>query len=191
VRKTVVTEFITLDGVVQDPGGAEGFERGGWAFQFERGPEGDKFKLDEIMQADASLLGRVTYQGFAAAWPSRTGEYADKLNGMPKYVVSTTLSQNDLKWNNSNLIKGEVGPQVAKLKQQPGGDILLAGSIRVVRTLLEHDLVDELRLMVYPVVLGRGKRLFEDGGKTTALRLVETKPVGGGIVILTYRPTEK
>jgi len=133
----------------------------------------------------------VTYQGFAAAWPSRTGEYADKLNGMPKYVVSTTLSQSDLTWDNSILIQGDVAREMSKLKQQPGGDILLAGSIRLVQTLLEHDLVDELRLMVYPIVLGCGRRLFEDGSKMTAMRLVESKPVGGGIVILRYVQAEE
>jgi dihydrofolate reductase len=186
-----VTEFVTLDGVMEDPGGAEGFERGGWAFQFDRGPEGDKFKLDEIMEADASLLGRVTYQGFAQAWPSRTGEFADKMNGMPKYVVSTTLNKEDLTWQNSTVIKGDVAGEVSKLKQGPGGDILVAGSAQLVQTLLEHDLVDELRLMDYPIVLGSGKRLFADEGKKLALRLVEAKPVGDGVLILVYRPGEK
>jgi dihydrofolate reductase len=191
MRRIIVTEFVTLDGVMEDPGGAEGFDRGGWAFQFDRGPEGDKFKLDEIMEADASLLGRVTYQGFAEAWPSRTGEFADKMNGMLKYVVSTTLDQDDLEWNNSILIKGDVVGEVLKLKQQPGGDILVAGSAQLVQTLLEHDLGDELRLMVYPIVLGTGKRLFADDGKALALRLVEARPVGEGVLILVYRPGEK
>jgi dihydrofolate reductase len=190
VRRIVVTEFVTVDGVMEDPGGAEKFERGGWAFQFDRGPEGDKFKLDEIMEADASLLGRVTYQGFAEAWPSRTGEFADKMNGMKKYVVSTTLNEDDLTWDNSTLIKGDVAAQVSRLKRQPGGDILVAGSRRLVQTLLEHDLVDEVRLMVFPVVLGCGKRLFGDDSKMQALRLVEARPVGSGVLILVYRPTE-
>jgi dihydrofolate reductase len=191
MRRIVVTEFMTLDGVMEDPGGAEGFERGGWAFQFDRGPEGDKFKLDEVMEADASLLGRVTYQGFAQAWPSRTGEFADKMNGMLKYVVSTTLNKEDLTWQNSTVIKGDVAGEVSKLKQGPGGDILVAGSAQLVQTLLEHDLVDELRLMVYPIVLGTGKRLFAGGGKKLALRLVEAKPVGDGVLILVYRPAGK
>jgi dihydrofolate reductase len=187
MRRIIVTEFVTLDGVMEDPGGAEGFERGGWAFQFNRGPEGDQFKFDETMQADANLLGRVTYQGFAEAWPSRTGDFADKMNSMPKYVVSTTLDENELTWNNSTLIKGDVAQQVSALKQQPGGDILVAGSAQLVQTLLAHDLVDELRLMVFPVVLGGGRRLFADSGKSFALQLVEAKPVGDGVLILIYR----
>jgi dihydrofolate reductase len=178
MRKIIVSEFVTLDGVMEDPGGSEGFERGGWAFQFERGPEGDKFKLDELFASDALLLGRVTYQGFAAAWPSRKDEagFADRMNNLPKYVVSTTLEQAE--WNNSRLIKGNVVEEVSKLKAMPGGDILVAGSGQLVRALMEHDLVDEYRLMVFPVILGSGKRLFEDASKTSSLRLVEAKPVG-------------
>src|SRR5919201_1018450 len=160
MAKVVVSEFVTLDGVAEDPGGAEGFERGGWAFRFDRGPEGDKFKLDETLASDAVLLGRVTYEGFAEAWPSRTGEFADKLNGMPKYVVSTTLEEPG--WNNSTLINDDVAEEVSKLKQQPGGDLVVHGSATLVRTLMQHDLVDEYRLMVFPIVLGTGKRLFSD-----------------------------
>jgi dihydrofolate reductase len=191
MRKIIVSEFVTLDGVMEDPGGSEGFERGGWAFQFERGPEGDKFKLDELFASDALLLGRVTYQGFAAAWPSRKDEagFADRMNNLPKYVVSTTLEQAE--WNNSRLIKGNVVEEVSKLKAMPGGDILVAGSGQLVRALMEHDLVDEYRLMVFPVILGSGKRLFEDASKTSALRLVEVKPVGSGVLILIYRPANK
>lgn len=191
MRKIIVSEFVTLDGVMEDPGGSEGFERGGWAFQFERGPEGDKFKLDELFASDALLLGRVTYQGFAAAWPSRKDEagFADRMNNLPKYVVSTTLEQAE--WNNSRLIKGNVVEEVSKLKAMPGGDILVAGSGQLVRALMEHDLVDEYRLMVFPVILGSGKRLFEDASKTSALRLVEAKPVGSGVLILIYRPANK
>jgi dihydrofolate reductase len=176
--KLVVSEFVTLDGVMEDPGGAEGFERGGWAFQFDRGPEGDKFKLDELMEADALLLGRKTYEGFAAAWPDRTDEagFADKMNTMPKYVVSTTLT--DPEWQNSTVIGENVAEEIAKLKQQSGGDILVAGSAQLVQTLLEHDLVDEWRLMVFPVALGAGKRLFKDGAEKTPLRLVEAKQTG-------------
>jgi dihydrofolate reductase len=185
MSRIVVTEFVTLDGVMEDPGGAEGFERGGWAFQFDRGPEGDKFKLDEVMAAEALLLGRVTYEGFAAAWPSRTGEFADKFNTMPKYVVSTTLEHPD--WSNSTVIGGDVANEVARLREQPGGDVLVNGSARLVATLMEHDLVDEYRLMVFPVVLGRGKRLFADGAPRKPLELVETKPAGA-VVILTLRP---
>src|ERR671936_1308991 len=139
--KIVVSQFVTLDGVIEDPGGAEGFERGGWAFRFERGPEGDKFKLDEVMAADALLLGRVTYQGFAEAWPSRSGEFADKFNGMPKYVASTTLQ--DPAWNNSTVIDGDVAQAVSGLKQEIDGDILVNGSVQLVQTLMDDDLVDE------------------------------------------------
>lgn len=191
MRKIVVTEFVTLDGVMEDPGGAEKSKHGGWAFQFNRGPEGDKFKFDELLASDALLLGRVTYQGFAAAWPSIKDEsgFADRMNGISKYVVSTTLQQAG--WNNSHLIKSQVVEQVSKLKTMPGQDILVAGSGQLVRTLMQHDLVDEYRLMVYPVILGGGKRLFQDGSDTRALRLVEAKPVGSGILTLVYRPERK
>ncbi|TMM01331.1 MAG: dihydrofolate reductase [Actinobacteria bacterium] len=187
--KLVVSEFITLDGVIDDPGGAEEFDRGGWAFQFERGAEGDKFKLDETLGAEALLLGRVTYEGFAAAWPSRTDEvgFADKMNTMPKYVVSSTLQ--DLTWDNSTRIDGDVAEEVAKLKEQVAGEILVAGSATLVRTLIETDLVDELRLMVFPTVLGGGKRLFGDSASAKAFRLIESRAVGdAGVVILRYEP---
>jgi dihydrofolate reductase len=185
----VVSQFVTVDGVFEDPGGSEGLERGGWAFQFERGPEGDQFKLDEVMASEALLLGRITYEGFAAAWPSRTGEFADKFNGMPKYVVSTTLESAE--WNNSTVISRDVAGEVARLKEEGEGDILVNGSARLVTELMEHDLVDEYRLMVFPVVLGSGKRLFGDAPAASALRLVEARPVGpDGVVILTYRPAE-
>ena len=187
MRQLIVSQFVTLDGVMEDPGGSEGLERGGWAFQFDRGPEGHKFKLDEVLGSDALLLGRVTYEGFAEAWPSRTGEFADKFNSMPKFVVSATLEEAG--WNNSTVITGDVAEEVSRLKEQPGGDILVNGSRQLVHALMEHDLVDEYRLMVFPVVLGGGKRLFGHGGKTTALRLVDAQPVGPeGVVILTYRP---
>jgi dihydrofolate reductase len=170
MRRIVVSEFVTLDGVMEDPGGAEGFDRGGWAFQFERGPDGDKFKLDEVLDADALLLGRKTYEGFAKAWPTVTDEvgFAEKMNSMPKYVVSSTLESPD--WNNSTVINGDVAEEVAKLD----GNILVAGSAQLVQTLMDHDLVDEYRLMIYPVLLGSGKRLFRDGVDTTALQIVET-----------------
>ena len=174
--KVVVSQFVSVDGIIEDPGGSEGWDRGGWAFQFERGPDGDKFKLDEVMESEALLLGRVTYQGFAEAWPSRSGEFADKFNNMPKYVVSTTLDEPE--WNNSTVIKGDVAEAVAKLKEQPGGDILVNGSAQLVEALVEHDLVDEYRLMVFPVVLGGGKRLFDETSKAVALKLVESKPAG-------------
>jgi dihydrofolate reductase len=188
--KVVVTEFVSLDGVMEDPGGAESFEHGGWTFKFEQGADGAQFKLDETLAADALLLGRVTYEEFAAAWPSMPADeagFADKMNGMPKYVVSTTLDKAE--WNNSTVIRDDVADEVSGLKQRLGGDILVAGSRKLIQTLMEHDLVDEYRLMVFPIVLGSGKRLFEQGSKTTTLRLVETKPVGpDGVVILTYEP---
>ena len=185
MAKLVVTEFVTLDGVIEDPGGAEGLDRGGWAFQFERGPEGDQFKLDETLASSALLLGRVTYEGFAAAWPSREGEFADKFNTMPKYVVSSTLV--DPEWNNSHVLRGDVEDEVANLKQAEDGDVVVHGSARLVQALVDAGLVDELRLMVFPVVLGAGKRLFRDGQERSAFRLVDTKPAGD-VVILTFAP---
>jgi dihydrofolate reductase len=185
MSKVVVSQFVTVDGVIEDPGGSENFERGGWAFQFDRGDEGDKFKLDEVMASDALLLGRVTYEGFAEAWPSRSGEFADKFNNMPKYVVSTTLE--DPEWNNSTVIKSDVAEEVSKLKQEPGGDILVNGSATLMRELVEHDLVDEYRLMVFPVVLGSGKRLFPEGIGSSSLRLVDAKPMAD-VLTLTYEP---
>ncbi len=189
MSKIVVSQFVTLDGVFEDPGGSESHEHGGWALQIERGPEGDTFKLDEVMSSDALLLGRVTYEGFAAAWPSREGEFADKFNTMPKYVVSTTLGEPT--WNNTTVIADDVAGEVAKLKAQEGGNILVNGSGQLVKTLMDHDLVDEYRLMVFPVVLGSGRRAFADGVGMKKLRLVEATPVGPeGVVILIYRPAE-
>ena len=183
--KVVVSQFISVDGVVEDPGGSEDFERGGWAFKFDRGAEGDKFKLDEVMASEALLLGRVTYEGFAAAWPSRGGEFADKFNNMPKYVASTTLK--DPEWNNSTVLDGDVAEAVAKLKQEIEGDILVNGSVQLVHTLIEHGLVDELRLMVFPTVLGAGKRLFGETSAAAGLRLVESKPAGETLIMI-YQP---
>jgi dihydrofolate reductase len=182
--RVVVTEFVTLDGVVEDPGGSEGTPHGGWAFRFERGPEGDKFKFDELMAADALLLGRVTYAGFAAAWPSITDEqgFAAKMNSMRKYVVSRSLEKAE--WNNSTILRGNVVDEISKLKQQPGGDLLVAGSAQLVHTLAEHNLVDEYRLMIYPVVLGGGKRLFGEGLPMTGFSIVESQPAGA---VLTLR----
>jgi dihydrofolate reductase len=184
--KIVVTEFVSLDGVVEDPGGAENFRHGGWTFEINRGDEGDKFKLDEAFSAEALLLGRVTYEGFAEAWPSREGEFADKFNTMPKYVVSSTLEEPE--WSNSTVLKGDVAEEVAKLKEAHDGDVLVHGSAQLVQALVEHDLVDELRLMVFPVVLGSGKRLFGDTSDKKRLRLVDSKTVGDGVAILTYQP---
>ena len=184
--RIVVTEFVSLDGVVEDPGGAEDFKYGGWSFEVSRGDEGDKFKLDETLSSEALLLGRVTYEGFAKAWPSREGEFADKFNTMPKYVVSSTLEEPE--WGNSTVLKGDVAEEVAKLKQEQDGEIVVHGSPRLVQTLFEHDLVDELRLMVFPVVLGTGKRLFGETSDKKPLRLVDSKVVGDGVVILIFRP---
>ncbi len=188
--RVVVTEFVTLDGVFEDPGGAGEFEHGGWSFKFNRGEEGDKFKFDELMAADAQLLGRVTYEGFAKAWPSMSaGEFGERMNGMPKYVVSRTLAPADATWNNSKVIGEDVAGQVAGLKEQLQGDILVAGSANLVRTLAKHDLVDEYRLMVFPVVLGSGRRLFEEGTPHAVLKLVDSTTIGpDGVLILTYQP---
>jgi len=184
--KIVVTEFMSLDGVVEDPGGAEDFRHGGWSFEFSRGDEGDKFKLDEALRSDALLLGRVTYEGFADAWPSREGEFADKFNDMPKYVVSTTLT--DPAWNNSTVVDGEVAAAVARVKDEVDGDIVVHGSASLVQALIENDLVDELRLMVFPVVLGTGKRLFGDTSDKKPWRLVDSRVVGDGVSIVIYQP---
>jgi dihydrofolate reductase len=186
--KIVVSQFVSVDGVIEDPGGAEGFERGGWAFKYERGPEGDQFKMDEVMSAEALLLGRVTYEGFAAAWPSREGEFADKFNHMPKYVVSTTLESPD--WNNSTVISGDVAEKVREVRDQHDGDILVNGSAQLVRALADADLVDEYRLMVFPTILGKGKRLIDgDTEGTAGLKLTRTQQVGpDGVAILIYEP---
>jgi dihydrofolate reductase len=185
--RIVVTEFVSVDGVIDDPGGSEDFDRGGWAFQFDRGEDGDRFKLDELLEAEVHLLGRVTYEGFAAAWPSRGGEFADKMNGMPKYVVSTTIQEPE--WTNSTVISGDAAAEVAKLRDEHDGVILVAGSAQLVQTLVENDLVDEYRLMVFPLVIGAGKRLFGETSRATPLRLTDSKTVGpDGVSILTYEP---
>lgn len=183
--KLVVTEFVSVDGVFEDPGGAEGYEHGGWTFEYDRGEDGDRFKLDELMDAEVQLLGRVTYEGFAEAWPSREGEFADKLNNDPKYVVSTSLR--DPAWQNTTVISANVVDRIAKLKAETPGTILVAGSGTLVSALLDADLVDELRLMVFPTILGRGRRLFPDGIGRLKLKLAEAKPVGSdGVQIQVY-----
>jgi dihydrofolate reductase len=183
--KIVVTEFVSLDGVMEDPGGAEDYEHGGWTFEIDRG-EGNQFKLDETMATEALLLGRRTYDGFAAAWPSRDGEFADRFNSMPKYVVSSTLK--DPEWTNTTVLSGDVVEEVSKLKQEREGEIVVHGSAQLVQTLLQNDLVDELRLMVFPVVLGSGKRLFADTSGKKRLALAESRTVGDGVSIVIYRP---
>jgi dihydrofolate reductase len=185
--KVVVTEFITLDGVIEDPGGAEKdrFDGGGWAFAFDRGAEGDTFKFEELMGADAQLLGRVTYEGFAKAWPAMegTGEFGVRFNAMPKYVVSSTLERAD--WTNSTIIGSDLEREVAALRERYDGDILVAGSAQLVQGLTDLGLVDEYRLMVFPTVLGRGKRLFRDGNAVERLRLTDVRRAGE-CAILTF-----
>jgi dihydrofolate reductase len=184
--KIVVTEFVSLDGVMEAPGGGENYKHGGWTFEIDRGEEGDKFKFDEVMEAEAQLLGRVTYEGFAAAWPNYKDDvgFADKMNTMPKYVFSSTLKSAD--WNNSTIISGNLAEEMQKLKGEVEGVILVAGSAQLVQGLIEHDLVDELRLMVFPLVLGSGKRVFGETADKKRLRLTDSKIVGDGIAILTY-----
>lgn len=189
MARLVVTEFVSIDGVFEDPGGAEGYEHGGWTFEYDRGEDGNKFKLDELMEAESQLLGRVTYEGFADAWPSRSGPFADKLNNDPKYVVSTTLKEP--RWQNTTVISDNVVEEIAKLKEQTEGDILVAGSGTLVGALLGADLVDELRLMVFPTVLGRGRRLFPEGIDRLKLKLAESRQVGpDGVQIQVYRRAE-
>jgi dihydrofolate reductase len=186
--KIVVTEFVSLDGVMEAPGGGEDYKHGGWTFEISRGEEGDKFKFDEVVEAEAQLLGRRTYEGFAAAWPSMTDDvgFAGKFNSMPKYVFSNTLEQAD--WTSSTILSGDFATEIAALKQRVDGVILVAGSAQLVQGLVEHDLLDELRLMVFPVLLGTGKRVFGDHAKKKPLRLVSSKTVGDGIALLTYEP---
>ncbi len=182
--KLVVTEFVSLDGVMESPGG-EDFKYPGWSFEFDRGEDGDKFKLDETLETEVLLLGRRTYESFAGAWPKREGEFADKFNTMPKYVVSSTLE--DPEWNNTTVLKGDVVDEATKLKEQIDGIVQTPGSLRLVHTLLEHDLVDELHLMVFPVILGTGRRLFGATHEKTDWRLMEAKPVGpDGVLVLIY-----
>ena len=218
MRKVIASEFVTLDGVMQGPGGVEedrrgNFERGGWSFQFWNEETG-KYKDEELFAAGALLLGRVTYEIFAGAWPTLTDEdqvrmvkeaggevgeiqsemgegnpFSDRMNNLPKYVVSTTLR--NVTWNNSTLIKRNLAEEIARLKQQPGQDILVYGSGGLLQSLIQYDLIDEYRLMVFPIVLGSGKRLFKDGLDTKVLRLVEAKPFRTGVVVLTYQPDRK
>jgi len=187
--RIVVTEFVSLDGVFEDPGGAENYEHGGWTFEYDRGDDGNKFKLDELMDADVQLLGRVTYEGFAAAWPSREGPFADKLNNDPKYVVSNTLT--DPQWQNTTVVSGDVVGGLKQLRDETEGSILVSGSGTLVNTLLENDLVDELRLMVFPTILGRGKRVFPDGIDRLKFTLSEARTVGpDGVQVQVYEKAD-
>ncbi len=183
--KLVVTEFVSIDGVFEDPGGAETYEHGGWTFEYNRGEDGDKFKIDELMEADVQLLGRRTYEGFAAAWPTVEGPFADKINNGRKYVVSSTLT--DPEWQNTTVISGDPVEGVSKLKDATDGTILVAGSGMLVGALLAADLVDELRLMVFPTILGRGKRLFPQSVDRLKLKLAESRTVGpDGVQVQVY-----
>jgi dihydrofolate reductase len=183
--KIVVTEFVSLDGVFEDPGGAEGTKHGGWTFAINRGAEGDQFKMDELREAEVQLLGRVTYDGFAAAWPKMDGDdFGQKMNAMPKYVVSKTLESAD--WNNSTILSGDLAEDVGALRSETDGVILIAGSGQLVQGLLAHGLVDELRLMVFPVLLGSGRRLFGETEEKLPLTLAASQTGGDGIAVLTY-----
>jgi dihydrofolate reductase len=189
--KIIFSENVTLDGVIEDPAGAEGFKHGGWVGRIgDRGrEEAAKVLLDESLGTEAMLLGRRTYEFLAARWPSRTGALADRLNGKPKYVVSSTLQAPA--WNNTTVLKGDVVSEASRLKQQVTGDIIVAGSFQLLHPLLQHDLIDELRLMIYPVVLGIGKRLFSETGDKKPMRLLGNKTVAGDLVLLTYEPIRK
>lgn len=180
MRKVIVSEFVSLDGVMENPA---------WTFQFGS-EEQEKYKYDELFACDALLLGRVTYQGFAAAWPTMqgTGDYGERMNSMPKYVASRTLTQ--MEWN-ASLIKGDLAEEVSRLKQQPGQDILVFGSCELVYTLTDLDLIDEYRLMVFPIILGSGKRIFREGGQQKKLKLIEAKPFASGVVVLSYEPAAR
>jgi dihydrofolate reductase len=189
--KLVVTEFVSLDGIIEDPGGSEGTAHGGWSFR-SPAPEGQQFKFEELLASDVQLFGRVTYEGFAAAWPAMeeaTGEFGKRMNSMPKVVVSTTLTE--AAWNNTTIISSDVAVEVARLKGQYDGDVLVSASATLVDTLREHDLVDEYHLMVHPVVLGSGKRLFKEGAAGTNLELADFRAVGPDVLLLTYRPATK
>jgi dihydrofolate reductase len=186
--RIVVTEFMSLDGVMEAPGGEPGFKYPGWTFEFDRGDDGNEFKLDETMRADALLLGRRTYESFAGAWPQREGEFAEKLNAVPKFVVSTTLE--DPEWNNTTVLGGgDATGEVRRLKQDFDGELQVPGSHRLVQALIESDLVDQINLMVFPVILGTGKRVFEETPERRNLRLTESKVVGEGVAVLIYERT--
>ena len=190
MRKIIVSEYVTLDGVIEDPGGGDKSKYGGWSCQFWN-EQAMKFKYDELFACDALLLGRVTYDGFAKAWPAMkdTGDFGERMNDIPKFVVSTTLKA--AKWNNSTIINNNIAVEIKKLEEQPGKDILVAGSAELVHMLMQHDLVDELRLIIHPIVVGGGKRLFGEGIDRKILRLVDTKSFSSGIVVLTYQLDNK
>jgi dihydrofolate reductase len=185
MARIVASEFMSLDGVIEDPGGSEDFKYGGWSFEISSGDDGMQFKVDETMGSDAMLLGRTTYEGFAEAWPGRDGDFADRFNAMPKYVVSSTLR--DPEWTNTTVVGGDLRAAVARVNEEHDGDVVVHGSAQLVRGLIAGDLLDELRLMVYPVVLGAGKRLFGATDDKKPLRLAESRVVGDGVTILVYQ----
>jgi dihydrofolate reductase len=182
--RIVATEFISLDGVIEDPGGAEGFAHAGWSFKFDRGEDGHRFKFDEVIASKAMLLGRRTYEAFAQSWPEREGEFADRFNALPKYVVSSTLT--DPSWDGTTVLGDDAPAAARKLKAEVDGDVYIHGSAQLVQDLLEHDELDELRLMTFPVVLGQGKRLFGETSDMKPMRLKECKAVGEGVTITVY-----
>jgi dihydrofolate reductase len=186
MARIIVSEFVSLDGVMEAPGGDDGFVRGPWSFQFSRGEEGDKFKVDETMNADALFLGRRTYEGFADAWPSRDGEFADKFNSMRKYVLSTMLTNPT--WTNTTVLDGDIEKAVAQIHEAESGNVVVHGSAQLVQGLVQNDLADELRLMVFPVVLGTGKRLFADTDEMKTMKLTSSQVVGDGVTIMIYEP---
>jgi dihydrofolate reductase len=186
MSRLIVSEFMTLDGVMEAPGGEPTHPHSGWVFDYS-GPEQETYKLDEVLEAESLLLGRVTYEGFSAAWPGRGGEFADKMNSMPKYVVSSTLSE-PLQWSNSTALRGDAADEVATLKEAGGGAILVAGSCTLVHSLIENELVDELRLMVFPVLIGGGKRVFPDSRSKKSLKLLDTRTFESGVAVHTYEP---
>ena len=186
--RIIVTEFVSLDGVMEAPGGGEDYKHAGWTFEISRGEEGNAFKLKETSDSEALLLGRVTYEGFARAWPSMKGEFADKFNSMPKYVVSSTLTKTD--WNNSTILSGDVTDEISRLKLTLKGNIVVHGSARLVQALAANGLIDELRLMVFPVILGSGKKLFGEMDQKKPMTLVSSQTVGDGVAILIYQPSQ-
>ena len=186
--RIIVTEFVSLDGVMEAPGGGEDYKHAGWTFEINRGEEGNKFKIKETSDSEALLLGRVTYEGFAKAWPSREGEFADKFNRMPKYVISSTLKKAD--WNNSRILSGDVTEEITKLKKKLKGNIVVHGSAQLVQALVANDLIDELRLMVFPVILGSGKKLFGEIDEKKSMKLISSQTVGDSVEILIYEPKQ-
>ena len=186
--RIIVTEFVSLDGVMEAPGGGEDYKHAGWTFEINRGEEGNKFKIKETSDSEALLLGRITYEGFAKAWPSVKNDFADKFNSMPKYVVSSTLKRAD--WNNSTILNGDVTEEITKLKKKLKGNIVVHGSARLVQALVANDLIDELRLMVFPVILGSGKKLFDEMNGKKSMKLISSQTVGDGVAIVIYEPKQ-